>query len=93
MRLLSSASKLLKCDLERVKNFPRVSEADRSKRAILLYFLWQDGPSLPRSMATGRFVRISFNATPMLPEFIDKILHKLEEPILIHNIGQFHFVN
>ena len=43
VELLSSASKLLQCDLERVKNSPRVSEADKSKRDILLYLLWQEG--------------------------------------------------
>ena len=39
VQLLSSASKLLQCDLERVKNFPRVIEADKANRKILLYLL------------------------------------------------------
>jgi hypothetical protein len=43
VELLRSAPKLLQCDLERVRNFPRVSEADKSKRDILLYLLWQEG--------------------------------------------------
>ncbi len=43
VQLLSSASNLLQCDLEKVKNSPRVCEADKSKRDILLYLLWQEG--------------------------------------------------
>ena len=34
---------MLQSDLERIKNSPRVSKADQSKRDILLYLLWQDG--------------------------------------------------
>jgi chromosomal replication initiation ATPase DnaA len=41
--LLSKASKVLQCDLERIKNSPRVSESDKTKRDILLYLLWQEG--------------------------------------------------
>ena len=41
--LLSKASKVLQCDLERIKNSPRVSKSDKTKRDILLYLLWQDG--------------------------------------------------
>jgi hypothetical protein len=33
----------LQCDLERIKNSPRVSESDKSKRDLLLYLLWQEG--------------------------------------------------
>jgi hypothetical protein len=39
----SKTSKLLQCDLERIKNSPRVSESDKTKRDILLYLLWQQG--------------------------------------------------
>ncbi len=41
--LLSKASKLLQCDLEKLRNSPRVSEADKLKRDTLLYLLWQEG--------------------------------------------------
>ena len=41
--LLSKASKILQCDLERIKNSPRVSESDKTKRDLLLYLLWQEG--------------------------------------------------
>ena len=43
IKLLSKASKVLQCDLERIKNSPRVSESDKTKRDILLYLLWQEG--------------------------------------------------
>ena len=43
MALLRSASNLLQGDVERVKNSHRVCEADKSKRDILLYLLWQEG--------------------------------------------------
>ena len=33
----------MRCDLERIKNSPRVSESDKTKRDILLYLLWQEG--------------------------------------------------
>ena len=39
----SKASKILPCDLERIKNSPRISESDKTKRDILLYLLWQEG--------------------------------------------------
>ncbi len=41
--LLSKASKLLRCDLETIRNSPRVSESDKLNRDILLYLLWQEG--------------------------------------------------
>ena len=37
------ASKLLQFDLESIKNSPRVSQSDKTKRDILLYLLWQEG--------------------------------------------------
>ena len=43
LALLSKASKLLHCDLEKMKNSPRVSKSDKIKRDILLYLLWQEG--------------------------------------------------
>ncbi len=33
----------MQCDLERIKNSPRVSESDKTNRDILLYLLWQEG--------------------------------------------------
>mgnify|MGYP002067532718 CR=1 FL=1 len=39
----SKASKLLQFDLESIKNSPRVSQSDKTKRDILLYLLWQEG--------------------------------------------------
>ena len=41
--LLRKASKLLKCDLETIRNSPRVSESEKLNRDILLYLLWQEG--------------------------------------------------
>jgi putative transposase len=41
--LLSKASKLLKCDLETIKNSPRVRESEKLNRDILIYLLWQEG--------------------------------------------------
>ena len=41
--LLSKASKVMHCDLEKIKSCPRVSEFDKTKRDILLYLLWQEG--------------------------------------------------
>ena len=41
--LLNKASKVLQCDLERIKNSPRARESDKTKRDILLYLLWQEG--------------------------------------------------
>ena len=43
LALLRKASKVLHCDLERIKNSPRVSKSDKIKRDILLYLLWQEG--------------------------------------------------
>ena len=43
VQLLKKASKVLRCDLERIKNSPRVSESDKLNRDILLYWLWQEG--------------------------------------------------
>jgi REP-associated tyrosine transposase len=37
------AARILQCDLERIKNSPRVSQSDKIKRDILLYLLWQQG--------------------------------------------------
>ena len=42
-KLLNKAAKLLLCDLENLKNSPRVSDADKLNRDILLYLLWQEG--------------------------------------------------
>ena len=33
---------MLKCDLERIKNSPRVRESDKLNRDLLLYLLWQE---------------------------------------------------
>jgi len=43
VELLGKASKILKCDLETIKNSPRVRESDKVNRDILLYLLWQEG--------------------------------------------------
>ena len=43
VELLSKASKILQCDLERLKNSLRVNQFDKTKRDILLYLLWQEG--------------------------------------------------
>ena len=43
MQLLKKASKVLQCDLERIKKSSRVSETDKLNRDILLYCLWQEG--------------------------------------------------
>ena len=43
VKLLNKASKILKCDLERIKNSPRVRESDKLNRDLLLYLLWQEG--------------------------------------------------
>ena len=43
VQLLKKASKILRCDLERIKNSQRVSESDKLNRDILLYWLWQEG--------------------------------------------------
>jgi predicted HTH transcriptional regulator len=40
---LDKASKVLQCDLERIKNCVRISESDKLNRDILLYWLWQEG--------------------------------------------------
>ena len=43
VKFLNKASKILKCDLERIKNSPRVRESDKLNRDLLLYLLWQEG--------------------------------------------------
>jgi hypothetical protein len=43
VQLLKKASKVLQCDLERIKKSSRVSETDKLNRDILLYCLWQEG--------------------------------------------------
>jgi hypothetical protein len=43
VQLLKKASRVLQCDLERVKNCARISESDKLNRDILLYWLWQQG--------------------------------------------------
>jgi len=43
VNVLIKASKILQCDLGRIKNSPRVKEADKLNRDILLYLLWQEG--------------------------------------------------
>ena len=43
VELLRKASKLLKCDLKKLANSPRVRESDKLNRDILLYLLWQEG--------------------------------------------------
>jgi hypothetical protein len=40
---MDKASMVLQCGLERIKNSPRISESDKTKRDILLYLLWQEG--------------------------------------------------
>lgn len=42
-RFLREASRVLQCDLERIKNSPRIRESDKLNRDILLYWLWQKG--------------------------------------------------
>jgi len=42
-RFLQKASRLLQCDLQRIKNCPRIRESDKLNRDILLYWLWQEG--------------------------------------------------
>ena len=43
LQFLDKASKVLQCDLERIKNCARISEADKLIRDILLYWLRQEG--------------------------------------------------
>lgn len=43
VEFLSKASKLLQCDLETIKNSPRVRESDKLNRDILIYLLWEEG--------------------------------------------------
>jgi putative transposase len=43
LHFLDKASKVLQCDLERIKNCARISETDKLNRDILLYWLWQEG--------------------------------------------------
>jgi len=40
---LNKASRVLRCDLERMKKSARIGEADKLNRDILLYWLWHDG--------------------------------------------------
>jgi len=42
VKLLNRASKRLQCDLETIKNSPRVRKSDMLNRDILLYLLWQE---------------------------------------------------
>jgi hypothetical protein len=43
VQFLNKASKVLQCDLKRIRNCARVSETDKLNRDILLYWLWQEG--------------------------------------------------
>lgn len=43
VKLLNRASKILQCNLQRLKNSQRVNQSDKTKRDILLYLLWQQG--------------------------------------------------
>jgi len=43
VELLSKASKILQCNLQRLKTSPRVNQTDKTKRDILIYLLWQQG--------------------------------------------------
>ena len=43
VQFLNKASKVLQCDLERMKNCARISESEKLNRDILLYWLWQEG--------------------------------------------------
>jgi hypothetical protein len=56
----SKASNLLQCDLERIKNSPRVSESDKTKRDILLYLLWQQGQH--RNIQIGAIMGLTHSA-------------------------------
>lgn len=40
---LSQATRLLSCDLDRLRTCPRVSVADKTSRDLLIYLLWQSG--------------------------------------------------
>jgi hypothetical protein len=41
--VLSKASEILQCNLQRLKNSPRINQSDKTKRDIVLYLLWQQG--------------------------------------------------
>ena len=43
VQFLDKASKVLQCDLGRIKNCARISESDKLNRDILLFWLWQEG--------------------------------------------------
>jgi hypothetical protein len=43
VRYLSKASKVLQCDIKKMKKSARISESDKLNRDILLYWLWQEG--------------------------------------------------
>jgi REP element-mobilizing transposase RayT len=42
-QFLRKASRVLQCNMEKIKNSPRVRESDKLNRDILLYWLWQEG--------------------------------------------------
>ena len=42
-RFINKASKVLQCDLEKIKDCARISESDKLNRDILLYWLWREG--------------------------------------------------
>lgn len=42
-QFLKRASKVLQCDLDRIKNSSRIRKSDKLNRDILLYWLWQEG--------------------------------------------------
>ena len=43
VQFLNKASKVLQCDLEKIKKCARISESDKLNRDILLYWLWHEG--------------------------------------------------
>jgi len=43
VQFLNKASKVLQCDLKRIRSCARISETDKLNRDILLYWLWQEG--------------------------------------------------
>jgi len=43
MQFLDKASKVLQCDLGKIKNCARIREPDKLNRDILLFWLWQEG--------------------------------------------------
>jgi hypothetical protein len=52
-QFLDKASKVLQCDLGRIKNCARISESDKLNRDILLFWLWQEGKNT--NSQTGDF--------------------------------------